>query len=79
MLGALNRLPRDAHGADLTRVREWALAGLYKHYRQTVLLSSFASGAAELGARVGLHGPGPPGKCQRSLVLHCLPPPLQPR
>lgn len=42
---ALNRLPRDQHGTDIMRVREWALAGHARHYRQTVLLGSFLSPA----------------------------------
>ena len=40
---ALNRLPREQHGTDIMRVREWALSGLSRHYRQTVLLSSWLS------------------------------------
>ncbi|KAJ9521729.1 hypothetical protein QJQ45_015356 [Haematococcus lacustris] len=42
---ALNRTPREQHGTDIMRVREWALAGWARHYRQTVLLSSFISPA----------------------------------
>ncbi|GAX83068.1 hypothetical protein CEUSTIGMA_g10494.t1 [Chlamydomonas eustigma] len=38
---ALNKLPREQHGTDIMRVREWYLAGMAKRYRQTVLLSSF--------------------------------------
>ncbi len=40
-VAALNQLPREQHGTDIMRVREWSLSGLGRHYRQTVLLSSF--------------------------------------
>ncbi|KAL4445727.1 hypothetical protein ABPG77_008926 [Micractinium sp. CCAP 211/92] len=45
---ALNRIPKDGHGVDMMRVRDWALSGHGALYRQTVLLSSFAS--AEMNA-----------------------------
>ena len=45
---ALNRLPEAQHGADIMRVREALLAGRGALYRQTILLSSFAS--AEMNA-----------------------------
>lgn len=38
---ALNKLPKELHGADVMRVREWYLQGQAKHYRQNILLSSF--------------------------------------
>lgn len=38
---ALNRVPREQHGVDIMRVREWHLSGWARHYRQTVLLTSF--------------------------------------
>ncbi|KAG2500344.1 hypothetical protein HYH03_001919 [Edaphochlamys debaryana] len=41
VLGALNRLPREQHGTDIMRVRDWYLSGLASRYRQTVLLSAF--------------------------------------
>ena len=47
-LEALNKLPETQHGVDIFRVKEWYLSGLAKHYRQTIMLSSFAS--AELNA-----------------------------
>ncbi|KAG1670680.1 hypothetical protein FOA52_010955 [Chlamydomonas sp. UWO 241] len=43
VVDALNRLPREQHGTDIMRVREWCLSGHARHYRQTVLLSSFLS------------------------------------
>ncbi|KAL4425892.1 hypothetical protein ABPG75_009908 [Micractinium tetrahymenae] len=45
---ALNQIPKDGHGVDMMRVRDWALSGRGALYRQTVLLSSFAS--AEMNA-----------------------------
>ncbi len=48
MFQALNRLPEAQHGADIMRVREPLLAGRGALYRQTILLSSFAS--AEMNA-----------------------------
>jgi len=32
--------PKEAHGTDLQRVRNWSINGLSKHYRQTMLFSS---------------------------------------
>ncbi|XP_060871042.1 U3 small nucleolar RNA-associated protein 25 homolog [Metopolophium dirhodum] len=32
--------PKEAHGTDLQRVRNWSINGLSKHYRQTILFSS---------------------------------------
>ena len=43
VLDALNKLPREQHGTDIMRVREWSLSGCARHYRQTVMLSSFLS------------------------------------
>ena len=45
---ALNKLPEAQHGTDIMRVREPLLAGQGALYRQTILLSSFAS--AEMNA-----------------------------
>lgn len=45
---ALNKLPEAQHGTDIMRVREPLLAGQGALYRQTILLSSFAS--AEINA-----------------------------
>lgn len=36
----LHQQPKDAHGADFSRIRYWALEGQYQHFRQTLLLSS---------------------------------------
>eukprot|EP00736_Rhodelphis_marinus_P008498 Rmarinus@m.1610 len=38
----LNTLPKSDHGADFSRVFEWALSGHAKHYRQTLLFSDAA-------------------------------------
>ena len=43
MFEALNGLPKDMHGGDIMRVFDWYLAGHGKHYRQSILLSSFVS------------------------------------
>ncbi|XP_050524494.1 U3 small nucleolar RNA-associated protein 25 homolog [Daktulosphaira vitifoliae] len=32
--------PKEAHGTDLQRVRNWSINGLSKYYRQTIMLSS---------------------------------------
>lgn len=32
--------PKEAHGTDLQRVRNWSINGLSKHYRQTLMFSS---------------------------------------
>ncbi|CAG9462688.1 unnamed protein product [Pedinophyceae sp. YPF-701] len=39
----LNNMPEKQSDVDVTRVREWLLAGRGKHYRQTILLTSFLS------------------------------------
>ena len=52
-LDALNQLPEQQGKVDIMRVREWYLSGLARHYRQTVLVSSFAS--AEMAALFGRH------------------------
>jgi len=51
VMEALNQLPRQQHGVDIMRVREWQLSGWAKHYRQNILLSSFLS--PEMNALVG--------------------------
>ncbi|XP_038075250.1 digestive organ expansion factor homolog [Patiria miniata] len=35
--------PRDSHGVDFSRLREWTLNGWSKHYRQTLIFSSIVS------------------------------------
>lgn len=32
--------PKESHGTDLQRVRNWSISGLSKHYRQTIIFSS---------------------------------------
>lgn len=36
----LHLQPREAHGTDLQRVRNWSISGLSKHFRQTLMFSS---------------------------------------
>jgi U3 small nucleolar RNA-associated protein 25 len=48
VLDALNKMPSQQRDVDIMRVREWMLSGQAKHYRQTIVLSSFAS--AELNS-----------------------------
>ncbi|XP_033647113.1 digestive organ expansion factor homolog isoform X2 [Asterias rubens] len=36
----LHLQPRDSHGVDFSRLREWTLNGWSKYYRQTLILSS---------------------------------------
>ena len=38
---AVNRLPTSTHATDFSRVREWSLAGLARHFRQTVVFAGF--------------------------------------
>lgn len=33
--------PKDSHGTDFSRVRNWSLNGWSKYYRQTLIFSSF--------------------------------------
>ena len=44
----MNEVPKGQHGVDIMRVREWYLSGQARQFRQTILLSSFAS--AEVNA-----------------------------
>jgi len=41
VFGCLNRIPKQQRDVDIMRVREWVLSGAGKHYRQTVVMSSF--------------------------------------
>ena len=43
VLDNLNKMPSQQRDVDIMRVREWMLSGQAKHYRQTIVLSSFAS------------------------------------
>jgi U3 small nucleolar RNA-associated protein 25 len=43
VLDSLNKMPSQQRDVDIMRVREWMLSGQAKHYRQTIVLSSFAS------------------------------------
>ncbi|KXZ45449.1 hypothetical protein GPECTOR_54g190 [Gonium pectorale] len=58
VVAALNRLPRQQHGVDIMRVRDWYLAGRAGLYRQTVLLSSFAGPDANALARGAANAAG---------------------
>eukprot|EP00803_Ostreobium_quekettii_P009280 evm.model.scf_467.5 EVM.evm.TU.scf_467.5 scf_467:47937-59807(+) len=62
----LNHLPKEQHGTDIMRVHEWQLKGNARHFRQTVMLSSF--GTADLNAMFN--------KCSNfggMAMLHCWP------
>ena len=48
MFNTVNCLPEVQRDVDIMRVKEWCLGGQSRHYRQTILLSSFVS--AELNA-----------------------------
>lgn len=37
----LNRIPQAQHGTDFMRIREWCLNGYSRHYRQTLILSTY--------------------------------------
>ncbi len=45
--------PKESHGVDFSRVRMWALNGLNKYYRQTLLFSDFQT--PEINALFGTH------------------------
>ncbi|KAG0604081.1 hypothetical protein M758_10G143100 [Ceratodon purpureus] len=39
----LNRIPQSQHDTDIMRIRDWYLNGHSRHYRQTLILSTFSS------------------------------------
>ncbi|GIL58206.1 hypothetical protein Vafri_13325 [Volvox africanus] len=53
VVSALNQLPREQHGTDIMRVRDWYLSGLSTHYRQTLILAAFATPHTNALARAG--------------------------
>jgi len=53
VMEALNLLPREQHGGDIMRVREYYLGGVGRYLRQTVILSSFLS--ADINRTVAEH------------------------
>lgn len=40
MMNHIHLQPKEAHGTDLQRVRNWSISGLSKYYRQTLMFSS---------------------------------------
>ncbi|GLC42263.1 hypothetical protein PLESTM_001310300 [Pleodorina starrii] len=58
VVSALNQLPREQHGTDIMRVRDWYLCGQAAHYRQTVLLAAFAAPHGNALARAGANHAG---------------------
>lgn len=49
----LNLIPKVDHGADFSRIREWALDGYSKYLRQTIILSKY--GTPELNNLLNTH------------------------
>ncbi|KAF3905764.1 hypothetical protein AA313_de0203373 [Arthrobotrys entomopaga] len=41
IFAALNQTPKDSHGCDFSRIRNWYLDGSAKKYRQTIISCSF--------------------------------------
>ena len=39
IMKVLNQIPAESHDTDFSRIREWNLEGLGKHFRQTIVLS----------------------------------------
>jgi U3 small nucleolar RNA-associated protein 25 len=54
-LAIMNAMPRETGEADILRMRHWALEGLGRHFRQTALLSAFATPELNALALRGCH------------------------
>ena len=39
----LNQIPKSDHGTDFSRIRDWALDGKSKYFRQNIILSKFST------------------------------------
>lgn len=54
VLNHVNKIPKEAHDADFSRIKQWYLDGLAPYLRQTVMLSSFDSPELRKLSRISL-------------------------